>query len=98
MYFSDEELDQLLELAGKATPGPWKTGNRGVIDESGHEICRYAPGEDNRSLIEQAYRNGDYIAALNPETLHCLVEDLKFERQENEKLDALIKANGFNLA
>lgn len=67
-------LDRLLELAKKATPGPWtvRPGNADVVDAPGSKT----PVAETHQVYNMAV-DAEYIAAASPDTIITLIERVK---------------------
>lgn len=101
---TDAHLDALLELAEKATPGPWATRPYDLRDWTtgkcvntdaalglDHPIRGVArpTGNDGYNWVTTACeRNAEFIAAANPDTLRALVLALREARANLEERTA----------
>lgn len=81
MTLSPERISELKELAGKATPGPWRrasgTANYRVYGQFREVASAYQVKHGTRAgdvLVEADGRaNASYIAAIDPATLLALL-------------------------
>lgn len=81
MTFTDEEIYRRIELASKATPGPWTTFGEALfisIKEPG--FGRVDDGWD------QSFTDAAHIAASDPTTLTAVYEELLVLRAEVARL------------
>ena len=94
-----EKLDELKELALKATPSPWhNTGEDqyapgefilgGDIPDSADEglvaiACRYGHHSKDKD-------NADYIAAVDPDTVLTLIAEMQKLKKENELIQSTV--------
>lgn len=87
----DAKLNELLALAEKATPGKRKWTGDGVPDFFGSLDVEVGPGwvkpiasavadHDNDGWINIHPKDAAFIAALDPETIKALVEEVKEKR------------------
>ncbi|AYN94385.1 hypothetical protein EAW52_10645 [Pseudomonas sp. LTJR-52] len=78
------DIDGLIELAKKATFGPWRRKGYGeIIAESGRLIAR----------SEEITANAEYIAAANPAVILALCERLR-EAESAMKLSLKLLQDG----
>lgn len=80
------ELDRLLELALRATPGPWRTFRNRHTTTDGHDWGWVAPSHNSRSTINgmsivwerpEGEDNARFLAAASPDRVKALVMRLK---------------------
>ncbi|WP_312272273.1 ead/Ea22-like family protein [Pseudomonas sp.] len=78
------DIDGLIELAKKATPGPWLIDGNLVyaLSESGADVFWLGvnPGyksKDERTSLDEILANIQHIAAANPATVLALCERLR---------------------
>lgn len=96
MKLTDEQLKAILELAGKATAGPWKyIDNEGDYPPSwisAGEATGYDEEDNSHSMVCQMpstaygyetklHNNGPYIAALSPDVVTSMVRELRAARE-----------------
>lgn len=81
---TDEQLDQLEELANAATPGPWEWV--GCQLESRDATILTENTSDNFYGEEMLATDAAHIAAAHPATILKLIERLRFLEREYERL------------
>ncbi|MBH3440486.1 ead/Ea22-like family protein [Pseudomonas luteola] len=70
------DIDGLIELAKKATPGPWhKKGYSTIIARSGRSIARASL--PSKSWVDEMTANATFIANANPTVILALCERLR---------------------
>lgn len=74
------KLRELRQLAGEATPGPWRV-NRSGIDQNGFEFIEISTDEDANVEIallptrrDESRSDAKYIAACSPEVIQALCD------------------------
>jgi len=82
----DAKLAELLALAEKATPGPWNTLSWQMILQ-----LLATRGNLADKLVTNTENDGAYIAAVHPETIRALVQELQARRKENKAYQKGIK-------
>ena len=83
---TDDELDELVKKASRATVGPWVANGQTVNNALGAQISYQATiisSNDNHTIYEeQAVKNTEYIAAINPLVVIELIDDLHRKQKE----------------
>lgn len=87
---SDAALRERLEIAGKATKGPWKT-DEVVTRKKDFEPSYVVKDKDGFTIVDvlpvSAYQaNAAHIAASSPDVVRADIEELLLLRQENKRL------------
>ena len=80
------DLDLLLSLVDKATPGPWK-----AITPPWQRGWVHGPNSVEVADCFDA-QNARYLAALDPETVRSLIQDAKIGRLAREVRSARVYA------
>mgnify|MGYP001576939573 CR=1 FL=1 len=84
----------LRRLAKAATPGPWHSPGLGELHASDHlEIisgARY-PDEVGKMFTNLSGKDADYIAALDPQTILALLDELAAAEATAERRLALLE-------
>lgn len=75
---TNEDLDRLIELAKKATPGPWQLDAWDVGDGDHYNLPQIIG--DNWISKE----DGEYVSAMSPDVCIALCEELKAYRKREE--------------
>lgn len=70
------KLEKLKELAGRATPGPWRAC---ITDENEHGPI-YKIGSDDEDCELNHANDAAYVAAANPQTVQALVTVIEKQR------------------
>lgn len=87
---TDELLAELEQLAGKATPGPWTSGEPiiGVRRFIVADICgrMVYPATNEITHGTSAVDDAAYIAAANPATILSLLQHVRELRRDSETL------------
>lgn len=73
MTLSSSQLDELEELAKKATPGPWRGGMMGLITKTN--------GEPVVSANRLADKDSAFIAAANPTVVLEMIAEIREGRK-----------------
>ena len=87
---SDAALRERLEIAGKATKGPWKS-DEVVTRRKDFEPSYVVKDKDGFTIVDvlpvSAYQaNAAHIAASSPDVVRADIEELLRLRQENKRL------------
>ncbi|SPZ07620.1 Uncharacterised protein [Pseudomonas luteola] len=70
------DIDGLIELAKKATPGPWKVKKYGVVtSDKGRTVLRASL--HCGMYVDEMTANANLVAAANPSTILALCERLR---------------------
>ena len=86
------DIDGLIELAKKATPGPWhKKGYSTIIARSGRSIARASL--PSKSWVDEMTANATFIANANPAVILALCERLR-EAESAMKLSLKLLQDG----
>lgn len=90
------KLRELRQLAGEATPGPWRV-NRSGIDQNGFEFIEISTDEDANVEIallptrrDESRSDAKYIAACSPEVIQALCDAAGALRGVNVELCSMI--------
>src|SRR6185369_17483890 len=90
------DLDRLLELAEKATPGPWRNRGEFGIDTSrcnviyacdGHVYSEYS---SDGATIDARHEDLEFICACDPDTIRALVKCVRAAKEFNRRHDVNI--------
>lgn len=97
MAISDKELDELVELEKKATPGPWNA-TYGTYSDPGYYSADFAKGPDHKmgnDSVHLAKQDATFIATFR-NTAKGLLEEVKELRAENREAREVLEfyANG----
>lgn len=85
---TDELLEELEQLAGKATPGPWEFAEREQYDYGSYWLIQTKAEKDGWELAEirmdVPYNEGNaaFMACANPATILALLNHIRTMQQE----------------
>jgi hypothetical protein len=71
-------LDDLLDKANSATPGPWTTETTKLIGRNGNTASWVCKNEMPLQMHgAKGQRNAEFISAVNPETVIALINEIR---------------------
>lgn len=81
-----ERIQQLKELAEKATPGPWLSSmdSNAVTTERGEWIFQLWSKDE--SDFRNFFANREYVSKVDPQSILVLISELERLQGENERL------------